>query len=392
MRLLKYCITRRQCRIKQDSAADITAAAALAVQSINQLSAAVAGSRSEFKWTRRLMEFQNEKNLENWNRQNQYNLPSQQMQRFIQAGLNPNLIYGQNNEASQPSSVALGKTPDIADINSRAAAGVTSALSAGYDMRMRQQQFELQKADVESNIRLRDSLSNLRDTEQELKDANLRWFKVLHSSDGTENGGIMSMMSEAGQRYLSESANLSKETTMLDLKNRILKPEADSALFFTNMAMRAARLKNTKLAAECRYLYAKTYEVQTLTPAKYELLLRQGDLIKANIDFTTARTEYQNFVNFTKSIGITDGDSIYMRMAAMRCIDSGMTLDATKKWLMKLQLGEAAVKEALEFAHGFVSFKQKAALAAQGNNKSYRSSPDMYSGDGSMLYNENYGF
>lgn len=33
-------------------------------------------------------------NIEFWNMQNQYNTPKQQMQRFKEAGLNPNLIYG----------------------------------------------------------------------------------------------------------------------------------------------------------------------------------------------------------------------------------------------------------------------------------------------------------
>jgi hypothetical protein len=37
--------------------------------------------------------------LQDWNRQNAYNTPAQQMQRFKEAGLNPNLIYKQTNEA-----------------------------------------------------------------------------------------------------------------------------------------------------------------------------------------------------------------------------------------------------------------------------------------------------
>lgn len=35
--------------------------------------------------------------LENWNRQNEYNSPAKQMERFTSAGLNPHLIYGQGN-------------------------------------------------------------------------------------------------------------------------------------------------------------------------------------------------------------------------------------------------------------------------------------------------------
>lgn len=33
--------------------------------------------------------------LTDWDKQNKYNSPSQQMQRYKEAGLNPNLIYGQ---------------------------------------------------------------------------------------------------------------------------------------------------------------------------------------------------------------------------------------------------------------------------------------------------------
>ena len=48
-----------------------------------------------------------------WNKQNQYNLPANQMQRYRDAGLNPNLIYGQgtpgNAEKVQPYTRPTGK-------------------------------------------------------------------------------------------------------------------------------------------------------------------------------------------------------------------------------------------------------------------------------------------
>ncbi|MFV1885011.1 MAG: hypothetical protein ACMZ7B_11025 [Balneola sp.] len=47
------------------------------------------------KANRELAEYQFSKNLEMWHLQNQYNSPAEQMQRFQNAGLNPNLIYGQ---------------------------------------------------------------------------------------------------------------------------------------------------------------------------------------------------------------------------------------------------------------------------------------------------------
>jgi len=45
-----------------------------------------------------------QRSVEQWNRQNMYNSPEAQMQRFLAAGLNPHLIYGQGNpgNASSP--------------------------------------------------------------------------------------------------------------------------------------------------------------------------------------------------------------------------------------------------------------------------------------------------
>lgn len=62
---------------------------------------------------------QNSQNLAMWNMQNAYNHPSAQMQRFKEAGLNPNLIYGQGNtasniEAAKPQSV--NQTPANFDL------------------------------------------------------------------------------------------------------------------------------------------------------------------------------------------------------------------------------------------------------------------------------------
>ena len=77
--------------------------------------------------------YQNRQNaLADWNRLNAYNNPAQQMQRFKEAGLNPNLIYKQTNEAAPVRSTdfvapkidetmldVLGKTNNITSKTSR---------------------------------------------------------------------------------------------------------------------------------------------------------------------------------------------------------------------------------------------------------------------------------
>lgn len=47
-------------------------------------------------------------NLELWKLTNEYNTPEAQMARYQQAGLNPNLIYGQSNTAQAPASASAG--------------------------------------------------------------------------------------------------------------------------------------------------------------------------------------------------------------------------------------------------------------------------------------------
>lgn len=61
----------------------------------------------------KLAEYQNAKAVENWRMQNEYNSPTQQMQRLQDAGLNPNLIYGSgtNGATGNSSSAAQVASP-----------------------------------------------------------------------------------------------------------------------------------------------------------------------------------------------------------------------------------------------------------------------------------------
>lgn len=52
------------------------------------------------KWNEKMYGRQREDALADWNRMNEFNSPAAQMGRFKEAGLNPNLIYGQSNEGA----------------------------------------------------------------------------------------------------------------------------------------------------------------------------------------------------------------------------------------------------------------------------------------------------
>lgn len=55
------------------------------------------------EWNLNLAKMQNQWNIDQWNRENEYNTPLAQGQRYKEAGLNPDLLYGSENlSASSP--------------------------------------------------------------------------------------------------------------------------------------------------------------------------------------------------------------------------------------------------------------------------------------------------
>lgn len=85
-------------------------------------------------------------NLGFWNMQNEYNSPAAQMQRFKDAGLNPNLIYGQQNTAGPLTSPDVQKpqfeTPRYGDAVS---GGALATIDAMYNLEMKQAQTDNMK-------------------------------------------------------------------------------------------------------------------------------------------------------------------------------------------------------------------------------------------------------
>lgn len=58
--------------------------------------------KRQFDYNKKLMDYSFQKNLEQWNKENKYNSPLEQMKRFAAAGLNANLVY--NNQSLAGSS------------------------------------------------------------------------------------------------------------------------------------------------------------------------------------------------------------------------------------------------------------------------------------------------
>lgn len=83
--------------------ADITDLGVAAMQSMNNYYMASNTARENYEFSTALANQQNMWNYHMWQEQNAYNSPKAQMQRYVDAGLSPNLMYSQGNSGNSGS-------------------------------------------------------------------------------------------------------------------------------------------------------------------------------------------------------------------------------------------------------------------------------------------------
>jgi len=129
----------------------IAAGASLASSAINAGSQS-ATNQSQLSYSREMYDKQRADALADWNRQNQYNSPAAQMTRFKEAGLNPNLIYGQMTQSPVVRSSSVEgynpKAPQV-DLGNAAAMGL-QGLSTYQDTRLRDVQTDLVREQIKN--------------------------------------------------------------------------------------------------------------------------------------------------------------------------------------------------------------------------------------------------
>ena len=122
-----------------------------------------------------LAEYQNQWNIDQWNRENEYNSPAAQMVRYQEAGLNPNLIYGQQNLSAGSPQAANARVESAHLVSKRdqrmqarlsAVTGainmVLNTIGQFQDVRLREQQIDKVKADAELTMANKGLLSDRR--------------------------------------------------------------------------------------------------------------------------------------------------------------------------------------------------------------------------------------
>ena len=229
-------------------------------------------------WNLNLAKQQNQWNIEQWNRENEYNSPSAQMARYKSAGLNPDLIYGQQNlsAASPEMTSGDGSLPtDVSNLANKRT--MLDMVSASLDNRIKYEQLQGLKKDNKSKDYDNDLLARKVDTERALS-------YLVGDPSSSETSDLASKLPfRAYQQYLSlvsaatDQANKVADND-LKLRDLVLKKldiafkEKSNQILLDDLA---EKLKITK--AEAKY-YTETVALRVHG-------LKMDNKLKENEDF-----------------------------------------------------------------------------------------------------------
>lgn len=263
------------------------AGAGIAGSAISAASAAKQ-NKKQMKWARDMYELEKADNLAQWERENaygeamwhkinQYNGPMATMERFKEAGLNPNLVYGQGSNAP---AIQTGRydAPKHSPVNLRAVdlGGAASAIGSGL---MNYVNFRESAARV-SNIEAATAVAN--------QDAVMR---------AVQTAGI--------------AADNQKKNIGLKYENELVKTSLDAALQNLENSQRTMQL------AEYRDQREQMSNEAYLRESAERILASRGQRVSVELDSALKRLEYN-----LREKGINPNDPKIMRVI-------GQVLDGT---------------------------------------------------------------
>lgn len=256
--------------------------------------------------------------LADWNMQNQYNSPAAQMARFKQAGLNPNLIYGQGNEA------ATVRSSDFKEPNQQApqinSAPLTGALFGAVELKQRQEQT--------NNLRLQGELMRQ---------------QTLQVIANTLRTGVMT---ETDKFNLSQTKQLA--ATNIEFRKAQVQE--------LNTRMDETKARIGKIGADTQYTLDQNERQKLLTANTLAIgvqtvknMRAQRGLIKQQTLTEEKRTAINELDRALKAKGFSWSDPWYFRIAST-LIDSEVGQDVIKKvtgWLRNVPANSGELKSKL---------------------------------------------
>lgn len=214
--------------------------------------------------------------LADWNMQNEYNSPNAQMKRYKEAGLNPNLIYGQAGYTAPAVRSSQGGSYKPEPLNFGGA--VQNVLNQYYDTRLREQQLDNLKAQHDVLVQ-----------DRELKAANVQ-NTYMKTDTGSYDLSFKQGMSELYRQKLS---------------NEVIKTGNEGDLI-------AQKTANEWLKGQ--YINKTIEEQLKFIAAQITRSQAETERINATIDNLKRTGQLQDLELNLRKLGVNPNDPIYLRV------------------------------------------------------------------------------
>lgn len=205
--------------------------AASAIGAIGNFFTGGASARKQYQYQSKLMDKQNQQQIDFWKMNNEYNTPFNQRARLEQAGLNPDLMYGGSGNMPQsqmPSAASPGSAPNV-DYGS---------FSDNLRFAMQAQVMDAQVSKIEHENQLL--------AEQALTQASLRDLQSGQAADALARAEHQKIYNRhADTRYFLENETRSLKNTLLG---------ADVNSYETRLRLDQQRVANDNMRAKVQVL------------------------------------------------------------------------------------------------------------------------------------------
>lgn len=240
-------------------------------------------NRESQAWNEKMFNLQDERDLRNWNMTNEYNSPQAQMKRLQEAGLNPNLVYGNGSAvstASEPHASAPNSwNPKAPEIN------LGSPVAEFFNLEMKTAQTDNLKA--QNTVLLEEAMLKKAQTRATLANAGLSEFNL---------------------NFKSELKDTSADALRENLRGAQIANTNRSVEGFYLSALRQSQLDNLDLDK-----MVKEAQIQNLNVSR-DQMLNTIKSIKADVKLKELEADLQKN-------GISKNDPIYFRIIARYLAD-----------------------------------------------------------------------
>lgn len=276
-------------------------------------------------WQRQMMYEQNDINVENWEREMEYNNPVNQMSRLKSAGLNPDLAYGQLSAGSSnsiapvsqattsPSSSAAGVVPDRQMMANSVQSALDAALKVAEAKKKRNEADNIATdtalKEIDKQFRPKKYAQELVIGENTIKVMGANLAKTQEETKAVkqsilESAKRIEMMDEQVELFKAQTANVSAQTVAQMIENNFKSATFDAEV--TRVHKEIAQLDaNIRLTKEQIKDYVLFRSLKILDyQADIDLKANQANVSKSQYYLNEAYRKGQDLDNRLKEIGV----------------------------------------------------------------------------------------